>query len=140
MPMKHNVPLKSITSGALPVNEKGAKYADDGAALYDAVLIGSRMRKRREEMRLTQSDAAELIGRSLRFYADIERGSTGMSVGTLLAISKMFDMSPDELLLEKTPLVTNTRINKVIERLQECSTAKQERAVELLELFLQPME
>lgn len=138
--MKENVPLTNISSEALTAYNKGTEYADDGAAMYDAVSIGSRMRKRREEMRLTQSDAAELIGRSLRFYADIERGSTGMSVETLLAISKTFDMSPDELLLEKMPSVTDTRINRVIKLLQECSKTKQERAVEMLELFLKPME
>ena len=36
---------------------------------------------------MTQEEMAERIGRVPKYYADIERGSCGMSVETLMAVS-----------------------------------------------------
>ena len=44
---------------------------------------------------------AEKIDRAAKYYADIERGSCGMSVETLMALSEALDMSLDYIIYGK---------------------------------------
>ena len=46
-------------------------------------------------------EAAEQLGRVPTYYADIERGNCGMSVETMIAISRLYHMSLDYLILGK---------------------------------------
>ena len=46
-------------------------------------------------------EAAEKLGRVPTYYADIERGNCGMSVETMIAISRLYHMSLDYLILGK---------------------------------------
>ncbi len=84
---------------------------------YDAKTVGGRIRRYREMRGLTQEEAAELAGRSLRFYADIERGACGMSVDTLLVLCAMYEITPDSLLLPQKPTLNGAYQHKVINRL-----------------------
>lgn len=65
---------------------------------YNKLATGERLRNRRKELNLTRDYVAEKINRSVKYYADIERGSCGMSIETLLAISHILDMSLDSIL------------------------------------------
>lgn len=62
--------------------------------------LGKKIRKCREDMCLTQEQAAELCGISPSFYSNLERGSRAMSLDTLMAISEAFSVSFDYLLGE----------------------------------------
>lgn len=44
---------------------------------------------------------AEKIDRAAKYYTDIERGSCGMSVETLMALSEALDMSLDYIIYGK---------------------------------------
>ena len=44
---------------------------------------------------------AEKTDRAAKYYADIERGSCGMSVETLMALSEALDMSLDYIIYGK---------------------------------------
>lgn len=44
---------------------------------------------------------AEKIDRAAKYYADIERGSCGMSVETLMALSEALDVSLDYIIYGK---------------------------------------
>ena len=44
---------------------------------------------------------AEKIDRAAKYYADIERGSCGMSAETLMALSEALDMSLDYIIYGK---------------------------------------
>jgi transcriptional regulator with XRE-family HTH domain len=63
-----------------------------------ARTIGTATRAARVARKLTQEDAADLVGISLEFYARIERGKTLPSVGTLLKISTGLHVAADVLL------------------------------------------
>lgn len=56
--------------------------------------VGERIRRRRTELGLTQAQLAEQLDRSTKFCADIERGTCGMSINTLMQFSCALQLSP----------------------------------------------
>lgn len=66
--------------------------------LYNRIEVGDRIRKKRQLLGFTQDTASAKIGISAKFLADIERGSCGMSVETMLSIASLFDMSLDYII------------------------------------------
>lgn len=68
---------------------------------YDRLAAGERIREKRNLLGFTQDEMAEKIDRAAKYYADIERGSCGMSVETLMALSETLDMSLDYIIYGK---------------------------------------
>lgn len=69
--------------------------------IYDRKAVGKRIREKRRQLGITMKEAAEKLGRVPTYYADIERGNCGMSVETMIAISRLYHMSLDYLILGK---------------------------------------
>lgn len=61
--------------------------------------IGTRVRKKREEFKLSREKVAEKIGISSRFLSDIELGNKGMSQQTLLTLCDTLHTTPNYILL-----------------------------------------
>ena len=68
---------------------------------YDKKAAGIRIREKRRQLGITMKEAAEKLDRVPNYYADIERGNCGMSVETMIAISRLYHMSLDYLILGK---------------------------------------
>lgn len=64
----------------------------------DYVLLGKRVRIRRQVLELTQEELAERIGVCTSFIGHIERGTRKLSVDTLYALCKALETSADFLL------------------------------------------
>ncbi len=107
---------------------------------YDRLSTGERLRLKRTLLGLTQEEMAEKIGRVPKYYADIERGSCGMSVETLMALSKTLNMSLDLLIFgeenEEKKQFHETEMSAIIDMLDHCSERKRKYALRLLQLFL----
>lgn len=67
------------------------------------VEIGDRLRLRREEMGMTQKEAAKLLEMSETFYDEIERGNRRLSIERLLLVRERMDMSLTWLLAGRMP-------------------------------------
>lgn len=63
--------------------------------------IGCRIRKKREELKLSREKLAECIDISPQFLAQIEWGNRGMSSETLCKLCRTLSVSADYLLLGK---------------------------------------
>lgn len=63
------------------------------------VQIGRRIKTARENCGYTQEKLAELIGVSVQYTSDLERGKVGASVPTIIKICKALNVSSDYLLL-----------------------------------------
>lgn len=110
--------------------------------LYDRIAVGERIRKRRMLLGLTQEELAEKVGRAYKYCQDIERGTCGMSIETLLKLSTVLNISLDYLIYgyqddisSQTPemlLVQETVLNM----LGSCSEKKRKYALDILRLFL----
>lgn len=70
--------------------------------VYNRIETGERLRQRRKELGLSREEIAEKIGRAEKYYADIERGSCGMSLETLIALSNVMGMSIDSIIYGKS--------------------------------------
>lgn len=63
---------------------------------YD--LIGMRIRKQRELLRLSREQLSEKLNISSKFLSDIELGVKGMSLQTLISLSQVLTVSTDYIL------------------------------------------
>lgn len=64
----------------------------------DYEAIGQRIRAHRKLNNLTQSQLAEMIGRSTAFIGHIERGTRTMSIETLCKLSEALHITTDCIL------------------------------------------
>lgn len=69
---------------------------------YDRIAVGSRLKEKRKTLGFSRVEVAQQIGRAEKYYADIERGSCGMSIETMMALSELLGMSLDNILYGKS--------------------------------------
>ena len=107
---------------------------------YDRFAVGERLRLKRTLLGMTQEEIAEKISRATKYYADIERGSCGMSLETLLALSYVLDMSLDYIILGKMrndqETIHTDEVLAIMGLLDNYSSKSREYALKLLRLFL----
>ena len=126
---------------------------------YDRFSVGDRIQKRRLSLGISQEDLAEQMDRAAKYCSDIERGSCGMSIETMLAFSKYLDMSLDYMMYgigaeelksdttihlpevagqaPQTVQLENLEIKKLMER---CSDQEYSYALRLMEVFVDAMK
>lgn len=107
---------------------------------YDRLAVGERLRLKRSLLGMTQDEIAEKINRAAKYYADIERGSCGMSTETLLALSHVLDMSLDYIISGKTTTDNNINhtdeVTAIMSLLDHCPPKRRKCALDLIKLFL----
>lgn len=64
---------------------------------YQSKDTGRRLRHLRKQSGYSREQVAKQIGRSSKYYADIERGTCGMSVETLIGLAELYHVSLDFL-------------------------------------------
>lgn len=103
---------------------------------YNRMEAAGRIRNRRKELGLTCSEVAEKIGRAVHYYGDIERGTCGMSIDTLVELVSTLELSADYILFgseegsDYLPIVRASRI------LRSHNMRKQQNALELMKYYL----
>ncbi len=107
---------------------------------YDRLAVGERIRLKRIALGMTQEEMAERIDRVPKYYADIERGSCGMSIETLLALSSVLNMSLDYIIFgpeaNEDRKIHADEVCAIVEMLDQASSRKRNYAMRLLKLFL----
>ena len=98
----------------------------------ELLLFGERLRNRRDVLGLTQEFVSTEAGISLRFYQMIERGEKGVSLDTLIQLSKSLTISIDYLLFGDAAY---TFENPLTEILNGLSPQQNEDALRVLRLF-----
>lgn len=106
--------------------------------VYDFQLVGSRIRSRRKELGLTRDALAEQMGRAPKYCADIERGTCGMSIETLLQFCKALGLSPNTLLFgNATPFEAGSIDQQILAGLAECTEAQKLILLQTIRQFTQ---
>lgn len=108
---------------------------------YDRLAAGDRIRLKRNLLGFTQDEMAEKIDRAAKYYADIERGSCGMSIETLMALSSALDMSLDYIIYGKTAnerdyVIQTDEVSAIMEMIDNSTERQREYCMRLLKLFL----
>lgn len=107
--------------------------------LFDIQAIGNRVYSIRKRAGLTQAEAAEQAGLSIRAYSEIERGTVNMRVETIQRICNALHVTPDEILTEDNPPLS-VRQSELVARLNACPPKQLETALALLEVYLRSLE
>lgn len=102
----------------------------------DLHRIGNNLYRLRKQRGLTQAEAAERADLSDRAYADIERGSASMRVGTLLKICAALNITPDDILVDKDRQITE---QDIFEAIRDCSASEKETALKLLHTYVESL-
>lgn len=107
---------------------------------YNRLAAGERLRLKRTLLGMTQEEMAERIGRVPKYYADIERGSCGMSVETLMALSHSLNMSLDYIIFgseaNKNVQRHQDEVGAILDILDNFPVQKRDYALKLLKLFI----
>lgn len=106
---------------------------------YDRGAVGLRLRKCRKQEGWSRGYVAEKIGIVEKYYADIERGTCGMSIETMMALAQLYHLSLDEFIFG--PKVnTEVREEFLTEQLMSLPPHAKECCAELVCLFIKGMK
>ena len=100
------------------------------------VQIGDRIRNSREIAGLTQEQFSDLVGVTVQYISDLERGVVGTSIPTLIKICNSLNVSSDYLLMGKRE---PNELSEVIERLKYLPPAQLTLIEECINLFLKAL-
>lgn len=108
---------------------------------YNRIAAGERIRRRRILLGLTQEELAEKIGRAYKYCQDIERGTCGMSIDTMLSIAACLNITLDYLIYgtgDETDVHAelDNEQKAVVDILGKCSSKKKKYALDLLKFFM----
>ncbi len=78
--------------------KRNGKIYTEKDYIVDKVLFGYKVKKRRNELKLTQEELAEKVDVSRTSIVQIENGNQGASLVTVYSLAKALDMSMDYLL------------------------------------------
>ncbi len=117
---------------------KWGKIMNRKRTAYDKIAVGERIRKKRTYFNISQEEIAQKIDRATKYYSDIERGTCGMSLETMISIASALDMSLDYMLLG-IPSESDERVEideLAIMQIMSTLTKKQrEYAIRLLKTY-----
>ena len=100
------------------------------------IAIGNRIKVARENMGWTQEELAEKIDLSTQFISTIERGVAGASLGTVIRLCDVLNVSSEWLLCGKQAVPDSERIATKISSLSSAQLAALDRVTdELLHLL-----
>jgi len=96
-------------------------------------LIGMRIQRLRKAHGFTQEQLSEMIDRAPNYISQLERGIKSMSLETLVQLSNVLDVSPEEILMDK--LTSNEKaINRPFAQLlSDCTPIEKHILLEILE-------
>lgn len=90
------------------------------------VQIGERIKKSREAVSLTQEKFSEMVGVSVQYVSDLERGKVGTSISTLVKICRVLHVPSDYILFGESK---TGEVPAVLDRLEGLS----DKQIEIVE-------
>lgn len=107
--------------------------------------MGSRIRKRREELHLTREAFADKIDVSSKFISDVEYGEKGVSIKRLYLIMQVLDISSDYILAGRAE-GTSEEARKdhirenIIEPLNKCTVKQLECMEKIVKYYIEALK
>jgi len=94
--------------------------------------LGERIRKIREQKKITQEMLAETIGLSNNYISNIERSRSIPSLETLIKICNVLEVTPDYVLLDSIYTSREYIRDDIANKLKKCS----EKDIRLISRFI----
>lgn len=105
-------------------------------SLYDKKEVGCRIRKYRKNLNLSRAEIALRIGKTEKYFSDIERGYCGMSTETMLQIADCLGLSLDELIFGEKEEAYSEDIRSIFFYLKQCNEKQREKALKILRIIV----
>lgn len=102
---------------------------------YNRKVVGLRLKKKRKQLGWSRGYVADRIGIVEKYYADIERGTCGMSIETMLALAKLYHFSLDEFIYGEEKR-SGLEVESLEVQMKELSPQEKEYCAELMCLFI----
>lgn len=104
---------------------------------YDKKAVGKRLQEKRKQQGWDRKYVAGKVGVVEKYYADIERGTCGMSVETLIALTELYGITMDALIYGNASAIEILAQDKALLRELESMTPQlQDTCRQLLVLFV----
>lgn len=94
------------------------------------INIGPRLKQRRKEMRIKQTEMAKELGVSQTYLSNIEGGRTNCSITLFVDICNYLNVTPDYLMLG------NMRGNRASDELKMCSSEEIATVKKIVDAFV----
>lgn len=107
------------------------------ALAYDRLSVGARLRTWRNVLGYSRKYVSEHIGIVEKYYSDIERGTCGMSVETMIALADFFQCTLDNLIYGDAKAAGQDILE---EQIRHLSPVKQEYCRELVRVFVKSLQ
>lgn len=105
---------------------------------YDRAAAGKRLQRCRALYGWTRKDVAQRCGLTEKYYSDIERGTCGMSVETLISLSELFGLTLDYLIRGDDESALNASMKELfLGNLGKLPPEKQNCCLQMLFLFME---
>ncbi len=98
----------------------------------DYVALGSRVKRKRLELNLTQERLAELADISAVYVGQIERGERHMTIDILVKLSEILEISVEELLKDSTKENIPSRMKEISNLLNELNSSEIDRLINVI--------
>lgn len=107
---------------------------------YDRDAVGKRLRCRRKQLGWTRKFVAENAELGEKYYSDIERGTCGMSIETLVSLTRLFGCTMDELIYgDENSMSKPNKAELLLKNLENLSEEAQDCCLQMLFLFMKGM-
>lgn len=103
--------------------------------IFDYAIMGNRIKIRRKELKLTQTQLAEMLDVSNNHISSIENGREKPSFEVFLQICEILKVTPDYLILGI--MHTNDIPQQITDSLRLCENNDLELAHQIIELLVQ---
>lgn len=104
---------------------------------YDKKMVGKRLESKRKQLGWDRKFVAGNLGLAEKYYADIERGTCGMSVETLLAVTRLYGFTMDGLIYgSEEDQQENDRNELLLKHLKSLPEEAQDCCMQMLFLFM----
>ena len=107
---------------------------------YNRIETGKRIRERRLILGMTLEEIANQIGRVPKYCADIERGTCGMSIETMIAFSTILQLPLDYMIFgnasEEDKELFYHETFAMMKQIEHCPEHIRKDALQILRLYL----
>lgn len=99
------------------------------------IELGERIRKRRQEVHLSQEAFAEKVGISVNTVSRVEGGQTAMSIEIFKKMVEILEVDADDL-LGKCPKEKEKKYDTLVRRIQQLKENEQKIVLQTMEVLI----
>lgn len=100
------------------------------------IELGERIRKRRQEVHLSQEAFAEKVGISVNTVSRVEGGQTAMSIGIFKKMVEILEVDADDLLGKCPKEKEKNKYDTLVRRIQQLKENEQKIVLQTMEVLI----